>query len=316
MDDDKLIQTLHPYERKVINVLQKFNTLSEIAEETGLKEVEAMRGFQWLENKGLVKISEDIKELINLDDNGKKYLKEGLPEKRFLMAVGKDTPISSIIKKANITEEEISPCLGVLKGKAAIMIKKDKELLISLLPQGQKLLEKESLEEQFIKKKFPLELKGLKDEEKFALESLKKRKNIIKIERKKIKKATLTELGKKLLSKGIKLEEVSDRLTPQMLKDGSWAKKKFRHYDIKINVPIVFGGKKQHYNKFLDEVRNKFLALGFKEMFGQIVETEFWDMDALFMPQFHSARDIHAAYYIKEPKYGKVDETLLEKVKD
>ncbi len=50
-------------------------------------------------------------------------------------------------------------------------------------------------------------------------------------------------------------------------------------------------------------------------MLGPIIETEFWDMDALFMPQFHSARDIHAAYYVKEPKYGKVNEKLLEKVK-
>ena len=67
--------------------------------------------------------------------------------------------------------------------------------------------------------------------------------------------------------------------------------------------------------KFLDEVRTKFLSLGFKEMFGPIVETEFWDMDSLFMPQFHSARDIHGAYYVKDPKYGQVDPTFLEKVK-
>jgi len=58
------------------------------------------------------------------------------------------------------------------------------------------------------------------------------------------------------------------------------------------------------------------LALGFKEMFGPIVETDFWDMDALFMPQFHSARDIHDAYYVKEPKYKKLDEELVKKVKE
>jgi len=315
MDEDKLIQTLHTYERKVLQVLDKANTLPKIAKQSSLKEIEAMRGLQWLENKNIVKLSEDAKETVELDTNGKKYLKEGLPEKRFLKATKKDTPISQIIKDANLEKDELNICLGVLKGKAAIMIKKDKELLISQLPQAQKLLEKESLEEQFLKKTFPIELKDLKEEEKFALENLKKRKNIIKIEKKKIKKATLTELGKKLLSKGIKLEDIYDRLTPQMLKDSSWRTKKFRRYDIKINVPAISGGKKQHYRKFLDETREKFLALGFKEMLGPIVETEFWDMDALFMPQFHSARDIHAAYYIKEPKYGKVDEKLLEKVK-
>ncbi len=314
-DEDKLIQTLHIYERKVLAVLSKANTLSKIAKQSNLQEIEAMRGLQWLENKNLVKLSEDTKEIVDLDTNGKKYLKEGLPERRFLKVVKKETPISDIIKDANLEKDEINICLGVLRSKAAITIKKDKELLISSLPQAQKLLEKESLEEQFLKKQFPIELKELKEEEKFTLENLKKRKNIIKIEKKKIKKAALTELGKKLLSKGIKLEDTHDRLTPKMIKDSSWKAKKFRRYDVKINVPQISGGKKQHYRKFLDETRDKFMALGFKEMFGNLVETEFWDMDALFMPQFHSARDIHGAYYVKDPKYGSVNEKLLEKVK-
>jgi phenylalanyl-tRNA synthetase alpha chain len=187
--------------------------------------------------------------------------------------------------------------------------------LVSILPQGEKLLEKESLEEQLLKNKFPLQLNKLKDEQKFVVDKLKKRKSIIKIETRKIKKASLTETGKKLLDRNLKLENIYDRLTPAMLKDSSWKDKKLRRYDVKINVPSISGGKKQHYLRFLDAVREKFLAIGFKEMFGPIVETEFWDMDALFMPQFHSARDIHGAYYVKEPKYGKVDEKLLEKVK-
>jgi len=51
-------------------------------------------------------------------------------------------------------------------------------------------------------------------------------------------------------------------------------------------------------------------------MSGPIVETDFWDMDALFMPQFHSARDIHQGYYIKEPRYSKdLPEDVIKKVK-
>lgn len=314
-EEDKLIQTLHTYERKVISVLSKAITLSDIAKQGGLKEIEAMRGLQWLENKNIVKLSEDIKEVVDLDTNGKEYLKLGLPEKRFLKAVKKDTPISEIITKSGITKEEVNICLGTLKGKAAITVRKDKELLISQLPQAKTLLENESLEEQFLKKKFPLELKDLKEEEKFALETLKKRKSIIKIELKKIKKAHITEFGKKLISYGIKVEDLHDRLTPSMLKDNSWKTKKLRRYDVKINVPKIHGGKKQFYRKFLDEVRTKFLSIGFKEMFGPIVETEFWNMDALFMPQFHSARDIHDAYCVKEPRYGVVDEKILGRVR-
>jgi len=314
MDLDKLIQTLHPLERKVLPILSKLSSIKDIAKAAGLQEVEVMRALQWLQNKQIIILKEEQKEVVELDINGEKYIKEGLPEIRFLKAIKKEEPLSRIIEDAKLSDEEASVCLGVLRGKAAINIRKDKELFISITEQAKRLLEKPSFEEQFLKKKFPVDIKSLKDEEKFALENLKKRKNILRVDLKKIKTPELTELGKKLLKSGIK-GDVEDSLTPKILKDGSWKDKTFRRYDIKINVPKIFGGKKQHYRAFLDQVREKFLSIGFTEMFGPIAETEFWDMDALFMPQFHSARDIHAAYYIKEPKNGNVDQKILEKVK-
>ncbi|MBU1704051.1 MAG: phenylalanine--tRNA ligase subunit alpha, partial [Nanoarchaeota archaeon] len=65
-----------------------------------------------------------------------------------------------------------------------------------------------------------------------------------------------------------------------------------------------------------DQVRQKFIGLGFCEMTGPIVESEFWNMDALFMPQFHSARDIHDAYYVKEPASMKLDPKLVKNIKE
>ena len=48
------------------------------------------------------------------------------------------------------------------------------------------------------------------------------------------------------------------------------------------------------------------------EFDGPLVETEFWNSDALFMPQFHAARDIHDAYYVKNPTHAKwIDEPFL-----
>jgi phenylalanyl-tRNA synthetase alpha chain len=44
--------------------------------------------------------------------------------------------------------------------------------------------------------------------------------------------------------------------------------------------------------------------MGFQEMRGPLIETEFWNMDALYMPQFHPARDIHDVYFIKEPTHA------------
>jgi len=86
-----------------------------------------------------------------------------------------------------------------------------------------------------------------------------------------------------------------------MIASGSWKGKHFRKYNIQIAPPRVNTGRKHPYRIFLDDLKTTLRSLGFVEMQGSLVEPEFWNMDALFMPQFHSARDIHDAYRVREP---------------
>ncbi|MBR9691844.1 hypothetical protein GOV06_03575, partial [Candidatus Woesearchaeota archaeon] len=51
MEINKLINKLHPLERKVLPVLDKIDSFEEIISKTGLKDVEVMRALQWLSNK-------------------------------------------------------------------------------------------------------------------------------------------------------------------------------------------------------------------------------------------------------------------------
>ena len=103
-----------------------------------------------------------------------------------------------------------------------------------------------------------------------------------------------------LNERGAVAEEASV-LTTEMLKQGTWKNKKFRAYNISLNPPRQGIGRKHPYKEFLDFVKYKFIGMGFEEMRGPLVENEFWDMDALFMPQFHPARNIHDVYFVKEP---------------
>ncbi|MEM3154663.1 MAG: phenylalanine--tRNA ligase subunit alpha [Candidatus Woesearchaeota archaeon] len=315
MDIKKLIQGLHPYERRVLPELEKHPYLEDLASASGLKDVEAMRALQWLENKKAVVIETEPQELIVLGKNGQEYAKKGLPERRFLLAIKeKEIPLGKLADKTGLSKEEVNICLGLLRQKGAITLLKEKELIVKITDNGKRLLNSEFIEEKFLKRKFPARLEELKAEEKQALEQLKKRKDIIQTETKKIKKSKLTDLGRKLVATGVRDENIVDTTTPQILQEGAWKGKTFRRYDVTINVPKIYGGKKQPYKAFLEWVRAKFVSLGFQEMDGPLVETEFWNMDALYMPQFHSARDIHDAYYVKEPKYGKLDEKLVKKV--
>jgi phenylalanyl-tRNA synthetase alpha chain len=87
-----------------------------------------------------------------------------------------------------------------------------------------------------------------------------------------------------------------------LLKDGAWRGKAVRKYNIGLRPARVFGGRKHPYRAFLDEVKLRLVSMGFEEMRGSLVENEFWNMDALFMPQFHPAREIHDVYFVREPR--------------
>jgi phenylalanyl-tRNA synthetase alpha chain len=63
---------------------------------------------------------------------------------------------------------------------------------------------------------------------------------------------------------------------------------------------LINGGKRQPYLKFLEEVKQELVALGFEEAQGSMVESSFFNCDALFMPQNHPARGIHDLYMIQK----------------
>jgi len=315
MDIKKIIQTLHPLERKVLPVLDKLSSVKEITETTGLQEVEVMRALQWLQNKDIIILKEELKELVDLDENGLKYKNNGLPEKIFLGEVKNESTLDAIQKRSHLNKQELSISLGILKSKAAISIKKDKEIKIKITQQGKKLLAQGFPEEEFLKKKFPVNIYELKDLDKLTFNNLKKRKKIIKIDLIKEKIPSLTETGKQIIKQGLTKMEVLDRLTPSMLKTGAWKNKNFRHYDVKINVPEISGGKRHFVNQATDYIKKIWLDMGFREMKGNLVQTAFWDLDALFVPQDHPARDMQDTFYIKYPKYGKLPKELMKKVK-
>ncbi len=309
---ESMIAKLHPLERTVLPVLSKETELSAIVRISKLQEIEVMRALQWLENKKVLKISTEKKKVVLLDKNGKLYQKSGLPERKLLEALTNDfLELSKIAKKTKLSTEEINACIGVLKRKLGIDIKKEKELMLKLGPQGSKLIKEGSFEEQFLKKDFPINLEKIKDIEKLAFDDLMKRKELLKVEEQKSTTIELTPLGKKLSK--VKLSgEVVNRLTPGMLKTGIWKGKSFRSYDVEINVPRIQRGKKHFINEAVDYIKRIWLDLGFKEMTGNYVQSAFWDLDALFIPQDHPARDMQDTFYLEGK--AKLPE-LWEKVK-
>jgi phenylalanyl-tRNA synthetase alpha chain len=109
------------------------------------------------------------------------------------------------------------------------------------------------------------------------------------------------------VEKGVKVAVEVTQLTPELIISGKWKKAKLQKYNIKAAVANTWPGKKHPYLQFLDEVKQKLVNLGFKEMRGTAVETSFFNFDALYTPQDHPAREIFGIYLVKSPKYGSLN---------
>lgn len=299
MDIHEIARSLHPLERKAARHLKSVKKHSDLLKSAEMLETEGMRALLWLESKGVLHLKEEAREILSLGENGKKAHLQGLPETAFLKALTSGKKNKDDLKKTSkLSDEEINACIGVLRSKGAITIGAGPEF--SITDQGKKLIEKDSAEESLIKKiaKDTIELTHLKDVEKLAYDNLKKRKDIIISEIKKDWHITLTNIGKELIKIDLN-DDLIEKLTPEMLANGSWKNKQFRTYDINAVVPKKKRGKRHFLNQARQSAKGVWLDMGFKEMTGDMVQTSFWNFDALFTAQDHPVRDMQDTFFIK-----------------
>ena len=280
----KLAESLSPIERKVLPLIKENTSLKQITK-SGLKEIEIIRAFQWLENKGLIKVKKEATEIVDLDVNGKKEL----PEKKFLKSISeRELSLNEIQERTKLSNDELNVSLGLLKRNSCILLGSK----IKITSKGKEYLNNNKIENFLIS--LPKEKSELNQE---ILNELKKRKGMIKEESVKERIAALTEKGREISKLNLKSDMI-ESLNIKILKSKEWKNKDFRRYDIKINVPKIYPGKKHFVNEALDYARRIWLEMGFKEMKGNMIQSSFWNFDALYTSQDHSVRDMHDTFYL------------------
>ena len=304
----EVIDSLSPIERKIIPFLNEI--IDKIIEKSGLEEVTVIRALKFLENKGLVKVTNKEKTLIDLGTNGIYYKKNHLPERQLILLLEKKNhlPIEEAAKLSRLSDNEFKVSLGVLKSKALISLSNGK---LSLQASKEELTKK-SLEEQFIDL-LPIEEGKLAPEQKLAFSNLQKRKEIIEVQKKTIFSFQLTEIGKQLAGQEIK-SDLIEEVNSDVIRN--WDRtKKFRKYDINSQVPKLYGGKRHFVNQSIDYAKKIWTDLGFKEMEGPMVDSSFWVFDALFTPQDHPAREMQDTFFIKDILAKLPDKKVIDSVK-
>ena len=222
-----------------------------------------------------------------LTEEGLKYLKEGLPEENLVRLIKDRLPIS----EARMRIENFHIALSWAKKKGWVKLESGK---LVILKRPEKTEEHEALRK----------VHEGKDIDEVMLSVLVSR-NLVKKE-----KGDAFRKAEKLAGK-----EVTN-LTPELIKTELWRKVKLKPYDIAIRGGKLYPGKRQPYNRFISQVRQKLVEMGFREMTGPTIETEFWNFDALFQAQNHPSRDWTQTYSLKNPKHGDLpDRRIVENVK-
>ncbi|MDD5192233.1 MAG: phenylalanine--tRNA ligase subunit alpha, partial [Candidatus Nanoarchaeia archaeon] len=233
--------------------------------------------------------------------------------RKLISIIGEKNSISlqDAKKLSGLNDNEFKAALGALKKKAL------KNLIngnIILAGSKQEIAQK-TLEEKFLES-LPKKINELQPEEKYAFDSLKSRKDIIDIQDKKTISFTSTELGEKLMKQDLKeADNLVEGLTSSLIKSGQWKGKKFRRYDIISNVPKIYGGKRHFVNQATDYAKKIWLEMGFKEMTGNMIQSGFWNFDALFTAQDHPVREMQDTFFIKNKTAKLPEKELVENIK-
>ena len=228
-------------------------------------------------DKGLVRLDRIVETAFAYTEEGEHYLTDGLPETQVLNGIGEGTTLAGLQK---VTGFKIG--FGQLRKKGLVAVK---DGTVTKTPGA-------STEDAELALHKP-------EADDPRTKDLMKR-GIIQVTESVHNIVAITPAGEALARKGIDLRDEVGTLTREQILSGAWKDANLRRYDITKLPKTVYPGKTHPYQRLIDEMRQILLEMGFTEIYGEIVQSAFWNFDALFQPQDHPAREMQDTFYLKE----------------
>ncbi|MGA2918097.1 phenylalanine--tRNA ligase subunit alpha [Methanoregula sp.] len=263
-------------------------------------------------DKGLATVERIVSKEFVYTDEGKTYLKDGLPETQLLRFIHPGTQLADLQK-----HDAFKIGFGQLRKKGLVKVNGALvEKVLSITKEGTLRIEKPDLK---LGEDNETSGSSIKADE-FALRNPSannsKTKDLIKRgilqESETVRYViAITPEGFALAKKGLDLREETGTLTREQILSGSWKTANLRKYDVSKLPKKAYPGKIHPYQRIIAEMREILLEMGFEELYGGIVQQSFWNFDALFQPQDHPAREMQDTFYLREtlplpPGYEKV----------
>ena len=293
-----LLKALQDGKEKIVDVLASALNVDQSA---------LVRASLTLQKEGLAKVNEKETFIVKLTKEGEVALKNGLPEKQLVQEIIRIGPEA---KLEFVKFDGKNVAIGYAKRKGYIdMDKTDKGVIIKITRKGKDALKSPSPEEMLLKRAVTTK-KVTRPE----LELLKSRR-LVDFAFRIVRSVVATPKGVELAG-CIQVKKQVSRLTPQLIKSGGWRDVSLRKYNVVAPVRQIHPGKRHFVNQATDYVRKVWLEMGFREMTGPMIQTGFWNFDALFVPQDHPARDIQDTFFV-DVKDGSLpdDKKIVDGVK-
>jgi phenylalanyl-tRNA synthetase alpha chain len=289
--------SFHPIERSILSSLSNNDHVGadSLAARTGLSPDQIRRGIEWLKFKNLISIEESSTQRVFVASEGMEAAKKRLPERRLVDSLkeGKFT-ISEVLASGAIKNEEINAAIAGARRNQWIQLVEGK-----MIPTP--LTAKKSPEETFIENLMrgggAAEVSKLTEEDKRVLEQLKRRPNYIEIREEKESRISLTDAAKQIIP-SLNQDRLERRLTTELITSGKWKETNFSALDVEAPVPVIYPGRRHPLIEIIEEIKEIFIGLGFSEIEGPIIQSGFWNFDALFTPQDHPAREMQDTFYV------------------
>lgn len=323
------VKNLHPLEVRLLRFAEAGKDITARLLTDGLHYNigQCNQSFSWLCGRGcLEETGRQQKIVYEITETGRQQAESGTPVERIFLLLKAEGPhtLPQIASRLGLEQADVGSSFGQLSKAKAASMNAEKQACIApdaVLPEETQVLA--SL------------LRAAADRPDGCLVDLEldeQQKRVIAANAKKrgaaqspFKSAEREEITYRLTETGIQTRQaVIDsnitgdelaELTPQIIASGAWKTSSFRPYSVNAPVSRLVPGRLNPYGEYLQWVKDKLCALGFEEFDGPLVENEFWNGDALFMPQFHSARDIHDVYYVKEPRHCReIEQPWLDNV--
>ncbi|MBT5285174.1 MAG: hypothetical protein HOL29_04325, partial [Euryarchaeota archaeon] len=259
-----------------------------------------------LENRGFVSVEENVTTEIRLDSEGDNALEFGLLEQRLWNWMTAVNEPSMRALQAEFERHEAGPGVGLLKQlgvsiDGGVLVAQDSTHIESVLKQRQDFLNA-----------LPCDMNGLDDG---LLQHFRQRKGLIASFEQTIRTWSITDLGRSVQDEYLNETVVISELTPELLQTDAWKDAEFRAFDVTLESATPRRGRSHPMQALIERIRSVFLEMGFSELVDDYVQTAGWNMDALFIPQDHPAREMQDTFYLKEPAKMELSEELMGKWK-